>query len=135
MRTGLDDRFDRECRGAPRRLVHRLVAVSAAVLCSGVLAACGEPPLAPAPSFGGSGDPTRDAAAAAGTTDFFRRGGTATSSSLDVDGDGLVTPQTDALLIMRFVSGFRGGSLVEGAVAPGCTRCSAEQIAAYLESL
>jgi hypothetical protein len=55
--------------------------------------------------------------------------------TLDVDGDGEVTSHADALLILRYTSGFRGNSLVEGAVAGGCKRCTAEQIETYLASL
>jgi hypothetical protein len=56
-------------------------------------------------------------------------------SRLDVDGDGTVGSQTDALLILRYVAGFDGAALVDGAVAPGCQRCTAEQITAYIGSL
>jgi hypothetical protein len=54
---------------------------------------------------------------------------------LDVDGDGTVGSHTDALLILRYVSGFEGAALIEGAVAPGCQRCTAEEIVAYIGSL
>ena len=56
-------------------------------------------------------------------------------SALDVDGDGTVGSHTDALLILRYVAGFEGQALIEGAVGPGCQRCTAEQIAAYIASL
>jgi hypothetical protein len=56
-------------------------------------------------------------------------------TSLDIDGDGKVSSQTDAILIQRFIAGFQGESLIEGAVGPGCQRCTAEQIAAYIGSL
>jgi hypothetical protein len=54
---------------------------------------------------------------------------------LDVDGDGTVGSHTDALLILRYVAGFEGQALIEGAVGPGCQRCTAEQIEAYIASL
>jgi hypothetical protein len=54
---------------------------------------------------------------------------------LDVDGDGIVGSHTDALLILRYIAGFEGAALIEGAVGPGCQRCTAEQIAAYIASL
>jgi hypothetical protein len=56
-------------------------------------------------------------------------------TTLDVDGDGTVGSQTDALLILRHVAGFDGKSLIEGAVGPGCQRCTAEEIGAYIDSL
>jgi hypothetical protein len=56
-------------------------------------------------------------------------------TTLDVDGDGMVSSHTDALLILRYVAGFEGQSLIEGAVGPGCQRCTAEQIEAYIASL
>ena len=41
----------------------------------------------------------------------------------------------DALLGLRYTFGFRGGTLVAGAVGPGCTRCDASSIEAYLASI
>jgi hypothetical protein len=54
---------------------------------------------------------------------------------LDVDGDGSIAALSDGLLILRFMFGFGGATLVSGAVAPGCTRCTAPAIESYLESL
>ena len=54
---------------------------------------------------------------------------------LDVDGNGSFGALTDGLLILRFAFGFTGATLVGGAVAPGCTRCDAPSITAYLQSL
>jgi hypothetical protein len=51
----------------------------------------------------------------------------------DVDGDGMSLPLTDGLLIVRYLFGFTGAALTNGAVGEGCTRCSAAQIEAYLE--
>jgi hypothetical protein len=64
----------------------------------------------------------------------IRSSGTPISSKLDVDGDGTVGAQTDAILIHRYIAGFRGEPLVKDAVNAGCQRCTAEQIAAYLDS-
>ena len=64
----------------------------------------------------------------------IRPAGSPTSSKLDVDGDGVLGSQTDAVLIHRYMAGFRGEPLVKDAVGTGCQRCSAEQIAAYLDS-
>jgi hypothetical protein len=53
----------------------------------------------------------------------------------DVDGNGTVDPLTDGLLALRYEFGFRGATLIAGAVGPGCTRCTAPQIEAYLASM
>jgi hypothetical protein len=42
---------------------------------------------------------------------------------------------TDGLLLLRFGFGFSGNTLINGAVGPGCTRCDAASITAYLQSL
>ena len=55
-------------------------------------------------------------------------------SELDVDGDGDSKPLTDGLLVIRYLFGFRGDSLVAGAVSATATRKSAEVIEAYLEA-
>jgi hypothetical protein len=56
--------------------------------------------------------------------------------ALDIDGDGALGALTDGLLILRFLFGFTGASLTQGAVAmPGCTRCDAAAIVPYLETL
>jgi hypothetical protein len=53
----------------------------------------------------------------------------------DIDGDGDSDPLSDGLLMLRFMFGFNGQALVAGAVRPGCTRCDAASIAAYIQSL
>jgi hypothetical protein len=52
--------------------------------------------------------------------------------SLDVDGNGAITPLTDTLLLLRYAFGFRGAVLINGAVGAGCTRCTAPAIEEYL---
>ncbi len=54
------------------------------------------------------------------------------SHAADIDGDGVVLPLTDGLLLLRYLFGFRDGTLVTGAVGPGCTRCTAGAIQAYI---
>ena len=55
-------------------------------------------------------------------------------ASLDVDGNGLISPLTDGLLTLRFEFGFTGAVLIGGAVdLAGCTRCTAPEIESYLE--
>jgi hypothetical protein len=52
----------------------------------------------------------------------------------DVDGNGVVEPLTDTLLALRYAFGFRGATLIAGAVGANCTRCDAPSIEAYLAS-
>jgi phosphoheptose isomerase len=54
---------------------------------------------------------------------------------IDIDGDGQYLPLTDGLLLLRFGFGFTGATLITGAVGPGCTRCDAPSITAYLKDL
>jgi hypothetical protein len=56
-------------------------------------------------------------------------------ATLDVDANGAFAPLTDALLVLRYAFGFRGATLVAGAVGGGCTRCTAPAIEAYLASM
>ncbi len=56
--------------------------------------------------------------------------------TLDVDGDGSLTALTDGLLVLRYAFGFRGATLINGAVnLAGCTRCDAAAIESYLAGL
>jgi hypothetical protein len=55
---------------------------------------------------------------------------------IDIDSDGAREPLTDALLILRYLFGFTGATLVNGAVdLINCHRCSAAEIEAYIQSL
>jgi hypothetical protein len=57
-------------------------------------------------------------------------------NELDIDDDGETDSLTDGLLLMRWTFGFRGQSLVQGAVdLRDCRRCTATSIAIYLDSL
>ncbi|HEX2464778.1 MAG TPA: hypothetical protein VHR17_09135 [Thermoanaerobaculia bacterium] len=56
-------------------------------------------------------------------------------SPFDVDGDGTLAPLTDGLLVLRYLFGFTGATLISGAVDPDCTRCTAPAIEAYIQSL
>jgi predicted outer membrane repeat protein len=53
----------------------------------------------------------------------------------DIDGNGMVQALTDGLLMLRFAFGFTGATLVSGAVAGNCLRCTAAEIVAYLNLL
>jgi hypothetical protein len=53
----------------------------------------------------------------------------------DVTADGAIDPLTDGLLILRWLFGFAGGTLTNGAVDPDCLRCDPAGIDAYLDTL
>ena len=53
-------------------------------------------------------------------------------SELDIDGDGESKPLTDGLLLIRYLFGSSGDSLINGAVGLEATRSSAEEIEAYI---
>jgi DNA-binding beta-propeller fold protein YncE len=56
--------------------------------------------------------------------------------SYDIDGDGQTDALTDGLLLLRYLFGFTGATLVTGAVdLANCTRCTAAVIEAYLGAL
>ena len=54
---------------------------------------------------------------------------------LDIDGNGTADALSDGILIIRYLFGFLGDALVDGAVAPNCTRCSAPQIEECIEDI
>ena len=54
------------------------------------------------------------------------------SSQLDIDADGEVNALTDGLLTLRYHFGFRGATLIAGALGPNCKRCTAPLIEAFL---
>jgi hypothetical protein len=55
---------------------------------------------------------------------------------LDIDGNGApLGALTDGLLVLRYIFGFRGQTLIDNAVGNGCTRCTAPQIEGYLQPL
>ncbi|HJO82768.1 MAG TPA: hypothetical protein QF520_10230, partial [SAR202 cluster bacterium] len=53
----------------------------------------------------------------------------------DVDGDGDITAMADGLLILRYLFGFRGESLVKDAVAADAVRKTATEIETHLSAL
>jgi hypothetical protein len=67
---------------------------------------------------------------------FGRRLTTATlPATLDIDGDGSTAALTDGLLVLRYVFGFRGQTLIAGAVGGGAQRDNAPEIEAYIASI
>ena len=55
--------------------------------------------------------------------------------SLDVDGDGEALALTDGLMVIRYLFGFRGPSLINGAINDKAQRKTPEEIEAFLEEL
>jgi hypothetical protein len=66
----------------------------------------------------------------AGAGVFARR--FAANRAGDIDGNGVMDALTDGLLLLRYLFGFRGGALVNGATAPDCTRCTAAAIESWI---
>ncbi len=56
-------------------------------------------------------------------------------NSLDIDADGKVDALTDGLLILRYLFGLRGDTLIIGVVSPDATRSSSTDIEQYLLNL
>ena len=57
------------------------------------------------------------------------------SLAFDVDGDGQVQPLTDGLLMLRWLFGFRGEQLTQGALGRNATRTSEAAISTFLAAL
>ncbi len=55
-------------------------------------------------------------------------------SFFDIDGDGVNQPLTDGLLLLRYLFGFRGGTLIQNAVGSSAERQTATSIQDYIES-
>jgi uncharacterized repeat protein (TIGR01451 family) len=56
-------------------------------------------------------------------------------ATLDIDGNGSVAALGDGLLIMRYMFGMRGETMIAGVVGSGATRSSAAAIESYIQSL
>lgn len=65
---------------------------------------------------------------------FVTSGISTNRSTLDVDGNNMVTAVTDGVLLTRWLLGFRGSALTTGALGSGATR-NAAQINTYLNGL
>ena len=59
---------------------------------------------------------------------------TGANAELDVDGDGESKALTDGLLLIRYLFGFSGDSLISGAIGNGAERYTAEEVEAYIEA-
>jgi len=56
-------------------------------------------------------------------------------TSLDVDGNGTADALTDGLMLIRYLFGLRGPSLISGAIGTGATRTTAQDIETFIQSL
>ena len=54
---------------------------------------------------------------------------------LDIDGDGKSEPLTDGLLLIRYLFGFSGESLISGAIGSGASRQTAQEVEDYIKAL
>jgi len=53
--------------------------------------------------------------------------------SLDVDGDGVVRPLSDGLMVMRYLMGMQGSALTQKAMSPMGSRSTSASVAAWIE--
>jgi hypothetical protein len=87
--------------------------------------------------FGFSGDSLTSGAVSGGsnrdTPDAIASYLADADSQLDIDGDGESKPLTDGLLLIRYLFGFSGDSLVSGAIGTDATRNTAEEVEAYIK--
>jgi hypothetical protein len=87
--------------------------------------------------FGFSGDSLTSGAVSGGasrdSSDSIASYLTDADSQLDIDGDGESKPLTDGLLLIRYLFGFSGDSLISGAVGTGAERDTAEEVEAYIQ--
>ena len=55
--------------------------------------------------------------------------------TLDIDKNGLVTPETDAMIVLRYLFGLRGSAMINGLIDLGNgQRTSPEEITNYLDT-
>ena len=73
-----------------------------------------------------------DTSAERGTSGLISGYLTDADSELDIDGDGESKPLTDGLLLIRYLFGFSGDSLISGAVGTGATRDTSEEVEAFI---
>ena len=60
--------------------------------------------------------------------------GTGNNADTDDDGEGATEALSDGLLVLRYLFGFRGDSLIVSAVTANATRTTATEIESYIES-
>jgi hypothetical protein len=90
-------------------------------------------------TFGLSGASLTDSAIASGSpltaAEVEANVAASTTSFADIDGNGNVDALTDGLMLLRYLFGLSGASLIDSAVATGATRSTAADIEAYIQSL
>ena len=53
---------------------------------------------------------------------------------IDIDGDGGTDALTDGLLLLRYLFGFEGATLIEGAIRDGAERTRAADVESFIKS-
>ena len=90
-------------------------------------------------TFGLTGGSLTDSAIASGSpltpAEVEANVASATTSFADIDGSGNVDALTDGLMLLRYLFGLTGDSLIDSAVASGAERTTAAEIEAYIQSL
>jgi hypothetical protein len=90
-------------------------------------------------TFGLTGASLTDSAIASGSpltpAEVEANVAAATTSFADIDGSGNVDALTDGLMLLRYLFGLTGASLIDSAVAAGAERTTAAEIEAYIQSL
>ncbi len=66
---------------------------------------------------------------------FAQRFAVPKTLTFDIDGNGVGEPLTDGLLFLRYAFGFRGSTLITGAIAVNCARCTAAPVEGHLEGV
>ena len=88
-------------------------------------------------SFGLRGDALTDNAVAINstlTTQQIMNSMSTVSNIADIDGNGEIDALTDGLLLLRYLFGLKGDSLVAGSLATDATRTTSQEIEQYLAS-
>ncbi|MFP6726189.1 MAG: hypothetical protein VCB63_04995, partial [Alphaproteobacteria bacterium] len=56
------------------------------------------------------------------------------SGHVDIDGNGSTEALTDGLLLLRYLFGFEGSTLIAGVIGTGATRTTADEIKTYINA-
>ena len=83
--------------------------------------------------FGFSGDSLTSGAVSGGANRDSSDAIATYLKDADIDGDGESKPLTDGLLLIRYLFGFSGDSLISGAIGSGSERDTAEEIEVYIQ--
>ena len=83
--------------------------------------------------FGFSGDSLTSGAVSGGANRGSSDAIATYLKDADIDGDGESKPLTEGLLLIRYLFGFSGDSLVSGAIGSEATRDTAEAVEAYIK--